>query len=219
MNRRKTISQRWRELGITAKFTTAFGLLLALIVLIAIVGIAALTFVHHETDATIVTSTEIQRLVLEMNRDLEKARRLERDFFLRYPTVGFSVAYQKYAQPADEQVMQVRALSAELQQLVSRSDVSAAWQESDVNLNLYLSAASRHAATVEEAAELVARLAADDAASETAQIVAGAGGARIKLAPDLNEADLGVLEGMTVQVFAISTVLLGLGFILSRTLG
>ena len=37
-----------------------------------------------------------------------------------------------------------------------------AWRESDVNLNLYLSAASRHAATVEEATELIARLAADE---------------------------------------------------------
>jgi len=42
----------------------------------------------------------------------------------------------------------------------------------------------------------------DDAASETAQIVAKSVGARIKSAADLNEADLGLLEGMTVQVFA-----------------
>ena len=42
----------------------------------------------------------------------------------------------------------------------------------------------------------------DDAASETAQIVAKSVGARIKSAADLNEANLGVLEGMTVQVFA-----------------
>jgi broad specificity phosphatase PhoE len=42
----------------------------------------------------------------------------------------------------------------------------------------------------------------DDAALETAQIVAGAVGARIKSASDLNDANLGVLEGMTTQVFA-----------------
>ncbi len=42
----------------------------------------------------------------------------------------------------------------------------------------------------------------DDAASETAQIVAGSVGARIKSAADLTEANLGVLEGMTAQVFA-----------------
>jgi broad specificity phosphatase PhoE len=42
----------------------------------------------------------------------------------------------------------------------------------------------------------------DDAALETAQIVAGAVGARVKSASDLNDANLGVLEGMTKQVFA-----------------
>ncbi len=42
----------------------------------------------------------------------------------------------------------------------------------------------------------------DDAASETAQIVARAVGARVKSAPDLNEANLGVLEGMSARVFA-----------------
>jgi len=162
MNGRKAISQLWRERGITVKFTAAFGALLALIVLIAIGSIVALTFVRRETETAIVTSTEIQRLVLEMDGGLQEARGLEKDFFWRYPTLGYSVAYQTYAQPADEQITQVRALSAELQQLVSESDVSDAWRESDVNLNLYLSAASRHAATVEEAAELVARLAADE---------------------------------------------------------
>jgi len=42
----------------------------------------------------------------------------------------------------------------------------------------------------------------DDAASETAAIVAKSVGARAKAAADLHEADLGVLEGMTAQVFA-----------------
>ena len=42
----------------------------------------------------------------------------------------------------------------------------------------------------------------DDAALETAQIVAGAVGARTKSAADLKDANLGVLEGMTTQVFA-----------------
>jgi broad specificity phosphatase PhoE len=42
----------------------------------------------------------------------------------------------------------------------------------------------------------------DDAALETAQIVAGAVGARAKAAPDLSDPNLGVLEGMTGRVFA-----------------
>jgi broad specificity phosphatase PhoE len=42
----------------------------------------------------------------------------------------------------------------------------------------------------------------DDAALETAQIVARSVGARMKATSDLTEANLGVLEGMTTQVFA-----------------
>jgi probable phosphoglycerate mutase len=42
----------------------------------------------------------------------------------------------------------------------------------------------------------------DDAASETAQILARAVGARAKSVTDLSEANLGVLEGMSTQAFA-----------------
>ena len=42
----------------------------------------------------------------------------------------------------------------------------------------------------------------DDAAVETAQIVAGAVGAKTKSMVELAEADLGVLDGMSVQAFA-----------------
>jgi PAS domain S-box-containing protein len=167
MDRRKRMSQRWQALSITARFNVAFGTLLAPTILIALASIAALTVVRRKTETSIVTSTQIQRLVLEMDRGLEKARRLERDFFLRYPTVGYTVAYRDYAQPADEQVIQVRALSAELQQKISEPEVSDAWQKSHVNLNLYLSAAVRHSVTVQEAAELVAQLAADEGSSRT----------------------------------------------------
>ena len=162
MNRRKVISQLWRERGITVKFSAALGALLALMVLIAIVGTVALMVVRRETETAIVTSTEIQRLVLEMNGSLQEARRLEKDFFLRYPTLGYPVAYQTYAQPADEQIVRVRVLSTELRQLISEPAVSDAWRGSDVNLNLYLSAVDRHAATVDEVTELIARLAADE---------------------------------------------------------
>jgi len=162
MNRRRAVFRRWRELSITTKFTIAFGLLLALMVLIATVSVAALILVRRETETTIVISTEIQRLVLEMDGGLQEARRLEKDLFWRYPTIGYSAAYQTYAQLAERQIIQVRALSVELLQLISESAVSDAWRESDVSLNLYLSAVSRHAATVEEATELVVELAADE---------------------------------------------------------
>jgi signal transduction histidine kinase len=162
MKQWKAISQRWRELNIATKFSVAFGLLLILITIGATISYGTMTTVRRQTEAAISTSSEIQYLVLKMSSDLERARRLERDFFLRYPRIGFSEARQAYAEPAREQIAQVVAHSAKLQQLIAESDVSDALHESDVNLNLYLSAASRYADTFEEAVGLVGKLAAED---------------------------------------------------------
>ena len=153
--------RRWRELGITAKFASAFGLLLALIVLVSLTSYLALTAVRRQTEAAIVTSMEIQRLVLEMDAGLQRARQLERDIFLRWEAVGFSQALEAYAQKHNDQIGRVKALSASLQQLISRSDVSTALRQSNVSLNFYLSAADRYAATFDEAVELVTELATD----------------------------------------------------------
>ncbi|MCP4537615.1 MAG: hypothetical protein GY832_10745, partial [Chloroflexi bacterium] len=53
MNLWKTTTQHWRKSSITTKFGTAFGLLLALIVLVSIISYAALTIVHRETNEAI----------------------------------------------------------------------------------------------------------------------------------------------------------------------
>ncbi|UCC64863.1 MAG: adenylate cyclase, partial [Anaerolineae bacterium] len=158
--------RRWRDLGITAKFTAAFGLLLALIVLVSLTSYLALTAVRRQTEAAIVTSMEIQRLVLEMDAGLQHARQLERDLFLRWPAVGFSEALDTYAGRHDEQIGRVMALSASLQQLISESDVSEALRDSEVSLNFYLSAADRYATTFDEAVKLVALLATDGAGAQ-----------------------------------------------------
>lgn len=155
----KALPQRWRELGITAKFTSAFGMLLALIVLVSLTSYAALTAMRRQTEAAILTSMEIQRLVLEMDAGLQRARRLERDLFLRWPAVGFSQALESYARKHDEEIAGVKARSASLQRLITESDVSDALRDSEVSLNFYLSAADRNAATFAEASDLVTRLA------------------------------------------------------------
>ncbi len=166
MKRRKLLTQRWRELGITTKFASAFGLLLALIVLVSLTSYVALTAVRRQTEAAIVTSMEIERLVLEMDAGLQRARQLERDLFLRWPAVGFSEALDSYAGRHDEQIGRVMALSASLQQIISESDVSQALRESEVSLNFYLSAADRYATTFDEAVKLVAQLASDDSGAQ-----------------------------------------------------
>ncbi len=74
----------WVHLSTTDKFTPAFVALLLLIVLVSMTGLLALKTVRTETDAAIVTSVQIQRQVIAMDKALQKARQIERDFFLRW---------------------------------------------------------------------------------------------------------------------------------------
>lgn len=166
MNKWRAILPRWQDLSITGKFRSAFGLLLVLIVLVSITSYVALTIVRRETDTAILTSTGIQRVVLEMDRGLQEARVLQRDFFLRYPAVGLSEARQVYALESVQEMAEVVTLSKDLRQRISASQVSVALQETDVDLNLYLSAAERYAVTFLESVELVTQLAADETGLE-----------------------------------------------------
>jgi len=167
MNNRKVFLTRWRDLSITSKFGSAFGLLLVLIVLVSISSYVALTFVRRETETAILTSTGIRNVVLEMDRGLQEARVLQRDFFLRYPTIGLSEARQTYALESVQKMAGVVTLSTDLKQRIAASNVSEALQGTDVDLNLYLSAAERYAVTFLESVELVTQLAADETGLET----------------------------------------------------
>lgn len=158
----KSLSQYWRKLSITAKFSSAFALLLALIVLVAITAYAALTLVQNETESAILTSAEIRRMVLEMDGGLENARRLHRDFFLSYPEIGFENARERYAQQSIRKIAEVVALSEELKKLITKSEVTDALRKRNVDLNLYLSSAKRFSDTFSESVELVTILAASE---------------------------------------------------------
>lgn len=159
--------EHWRDASITTKFSSAFGVLLTLIVLVAITGYVALTTVRWETEATILTSAEIQRLVLEMDGRLQEARSLQRDFFLRYPEIGLNQARALYAQKAVQQIAEVVRLSHLLQRLITQAEASEALQKSNVNLNLYLAATERYADIFLEAVELVSELAAEETGLQT----------------------------------------------------
>ncbi|MBT4512880.1 MAG: PAS domain S-box protein [Chloroflexi bacterium] len=157
--KRWNLMHRWRKLGITNKLGIAFGVLLFLIVFVAFTGYSATTDVRDKTEDVILTSDQIQQHVSAMDVSLEETRRLATDFFWRYPTLDFEAASQTYSEQVNEQINEVVALSVELQQLISESDVSDALRESDVNLNFYLSGANRYADAFDGAVELIAELA------------------------------------------------------------
>lgn len=148
----------FQRLSITAKFSAGIGLLLFLILLIAVTGYYALMLIVKANES-IQISTETQRLVLEMDRGLEKARRLHGDFFLHYPEIGLTKAHETYAQPSIRQIAKVITASNSLRLLIERSTVSDSLRRSHTDLNLYLSSAKRFADTSIESFELVTKLA------------------------------------------------------------
>jgi len=163
---RESLLTLWRRQSITIKLALSQATLVILIVLIALTGYLALRAVSRQTEAA-KTSMEIQRLALEMNATLQHARRLSRDFFMRWPTIGFEQARDIYARGNDERIAEVMAHSVSLSELISASDVSEALRDNDVNLRFYLSAADRYSTTFTETVELVTRLAASDTGALT----------------------------------------------------
>lgn len=162
MSRWQPLTRRWRKLSITIKFMLAFGLLLALIVLMAVTGFLALNAVRRQTEAAILTSLEIQRLILEMDSDLQQARRLEKEFFLRWPTQGFAPARQLYANEHSKQIAQVVQVSNKLQDLTQRAEVSRPLRRSGEGLTTYGPLVNLYASSFNNSVELAAGLAEPD---------------------------------------------------------
>ncbi|MEE4359097.1 MAG: ATP-binding protein [Desulfococcaceae bacterium] len=158
----KAIYQCWKNVSISAKFFYCFGILLFLILFLSLSAYGSLTYIRYKIESVIFNSTEIRRMVLEMNGNLQNARRMEREFFLRYPTMGFSHAFRMYFAPTEQQIAEVVKLSSELQKKIAASEVSDALRESDMNLNLYLSASDHYALIFREAVSLVETLASEE---------------------------------------------------------
>ena len=152
------ISQRWRSASINVKFRLAFGLLLVLMMVVGTISYVALITVRSRIESTILTSSEIQRLVLEADRDLQEARVLQRDFFTYYRSIGLAEARQRYALKAVEEMASVVSLSAQLEERIFESEVDTAFTARRGELNLYLSAADRYSDTFIESVELVSQL-------------------------------------------------------------
>lgn len=159
MNIPGSLKGLWRSQGITAKFGLAFSLLLALLLIEAVISFTAMQSVRT-AGADIRARLEIRQLVFEMDGLREKARRLQRDFFLHYPEIGFSKAEALYFAPAQQTIGQVVALSDKLRTLVAEPGTSETLRQRNTDINLYLSTARRFPAIFEELVRLVTALAA-----------------------------------------------------------
>jgi PAS domain S-box-containing protein len=147
-----------RPLSIAAKLRLTLGGLLTLIALIMAAWLFSL-HLANQARKTILASAAIERTVLNMDRLLEKARRLHGDFFLQYNRIGLAEAHVQFAQPSVRLIAEAVAASAELKKLIAQSDVGKALRSHDVDLNLYLASAKRFADTSLESIDVVTRLA------------------------------------------------------------
>jgi hypothetical protein len=158
MNRWQPLTRRWRNLSITNKFSLAFGLLLLVILLMAITGFVSLDAVRRRTDTAILTSLAIQRMALEMDGQLQEARRLEKEFFLRWPTEGSAAANKTFAQSHSEDILGVIQLSTQLQNLINSSPVGPPLRESATQLTTYRALVNLYAKSFNQTVDLATQL-------------------------------------------------------------
>ncbi len=151
----------WQDKSLAFKSSLWLGLLVGFMTVVAITGYLSLRSVRM-ADNAIAISTEIQRMVLEMDGGMAKARHLHAKFFLYYPRIGLRAAHEQYAQPSIRRTAEVLSISKALKEMISRPEVSETIFKSRIDVNLYLSSAKRFADTSIESVELVTRLAAPE---------------------------------------------------------
>ncbi len=147
--------------GIAGKLRLSFGSLFGLIALIIAAWLISLHLADQARN-TISSSATIERTVLNMDRSLEKARRLHGDFFLQYGRIGLAEAHVQFAQPSVRLIAEAIATSSELKKMIQQSAVGENLRRHHVDLNLYLASAKRFADTSLESIELITRLAAPE---------------------------------------------------------
>ena len=183
---KKFLLKIWREFGITVKFGLAFGAMLILILLVACTGYIAFSAVRQKTETTILNSIEIQRLVLQMEAGFSNARKIESEFFLQWPIIGFSGARKLYADAHSKQIQKVVDLSSKLKKLLSEEGATETIRKGRVSFLLDLKAEDR-TVTFDQAVEVYLD-AADQSESlfnETINVVAELGGEKSGSLPQL----------------------------------
>lgn len=151
----KRLIKSRQKLNIITKFMLAFVALLLLMGIVAGTGFISLNGVQSETKAAIATGIEVQRQVFRMDAGLKNARQLERDFFLRWQTVGFSIAFNNYVLKHKAELEQVQDIRSRLQERLTQGNVSDALRKSNPDLVAYAEIVEQYAASFRETVGLV----------------------------------------------------------------
>lgn len=160
MNLWKHLALTRRQLSINTKFKLAFITLLLLMVIVALTGLLAMSNVHHQMKSAILTSTQIKTLVFEMDAELRKATRIERQFFLNWPASSVSSdAINNYRQQHYEQIDKVLVIGDELQELIKDADISRELRQSHLD---YVEMVANYSRSFNETVGKVSNLGIDD---------------------------------------------------------
>lgn len=151
----------WRPTSIAGKLRLAIGLCFVLIACILASWLWSLRQLN-QARKTIATCTAIERTVLDMDRLLEKARRLHGDFCVQYSRIGLAEAHVQFAQPSIRLVAEAVTASTELKKMLDQSAVGKDLRQYRVDLNLYLASAKRFGDTSLQSIDLITRLAAPE---------------------------------------------------------
>lgn len=146
----------WNTLGLTKKFSLVFSLLFSFIFLIASVSYVSFLYIN-KAEENIRKSTQIERLVLQMNHGQQKARQLIGSFFLHHQRSTLQDAHESYAQPSVREISRVISLSKELEERLFHKGENSIEGIKQADINLYLASAKRFADTSIEAVELVSK--------------------------------------------------------------
>ena len=154
----RLLQRFWNNLGITRKFSLTFSVILSFILISCLFSYMLLSTVHRQTVSDIEKSFNIQKLVFEMDRDIEKTRRMKHEFSLHYINGHSIVLNDDFTSHIYTQLDRVKKHSESLKNLISCSSVSNALQQKHININLYYSIASRCDTVFRELVELVEQL-------------------------------------------------------------
>lgn len=147
----------WSRCGITVKLWLVFGVLFAIFGLAGLLVFVGLS-VGQGAQADILANMEIRAKIVEMEGQLEKSRRLYRDFILQLPAMPFDAARERYCQPSLAVAARVIAVSEDLKRLIAASRPDGAIARRNVDITLFGTTAKRYSETLVHETELLTAL-------------------------------------------------------------
>jgi len=152
----KPLLKNWNDISLTTKFSIVFNVLLSLIILVVVSSYVSFLYIN-KAEENIRKSTQIERIVLQMDLGQQKAKQLLGSFFLHCRLSTLQEAHERYAQPSVLEIAEVISLSRKLKNLLSDAKGASIAGINETDFNLYLASAKRFADTSSEAIELVSK--------------------------------------------------------------